>query len=99
MSTHLFTEPTQRWARADAGGEVHLFRVDHAAPDPRLGALHTVDVPLVFGTFGSSEVARHYVADDERTRAVSEQVQRDWGRFVHGEDLGWGAETPTVIGG
>ncbi|MDQ6820060.1 MAG: carboxylesterase family protein [Actinomycetota bacterium] len=43
LTAHLFVEPTQRWARerAAAGGRVHLFRVDHASPDPRLGALHT----------------------------------------------------------
>ena len=36
------------------------------SPDPRLGALHTIDVPLLFGTFATSDVARHYVADDAR---------------------------------
>ena len=101
LSAHLFTEPLQRWARARAasGGAVDLFRIDHTSPDPRLGALHTIDVPLLFGTFASSEVARHYVAADERTRAVSEGMQRDWARFLHGESLGWGAETPHAIGG
>jgi para-nitrobenzyl esterase len=101
MSEHLFIEPTQRWARerAAGGGEVDLFSVHHASPDPRLGALHTVDVPLLFGTFRSSEVARHYVSDDEQTRTVSEAVQRDWRRFIHGESLGWGAKTPHIIGG
>jgi para-nitrobenzyl esterase len=68
---------------------VHLYRLEHASPDPRLGALHTIDVPLLFGTFPDSEVARHYVADDERTRAVSAWMQREWARFIHGEDLGW----------
>ncbi len=101
LSAHLFTEPTQRWARAraEAGGDVDLFRIDHSSPDPRLGALHTVDVPLLFGTASSSEVARHYVADDETTRAVSDQVQRDWRRFLHGESLGWGTAQPHLIGG
>ena len=66
---------------------MHLFRLDHAAPDERLGALHTIDVPLLFGTLRTSEVARHYVADDERTRAVSEWMQREWARFLHGESL------------
>ena len=101
LSAHLFTEPTQRWARerATAGGEVDLFRIDHSSPDPRLGALHTIDVPLLFGTFATSEVARHYVADDEATRAVSELMQRDWRRFLHGDSLGWGAAQPHLIGG
>ena len=68
LTARLFTDPTQQWAhaRAAAGGDVHLFRIDHASPDPRLGALHTIDVPLLFGTFATSDVARHYVDDDER---------------------------------
>ena len=63
LSAELFTEPTLRWARerAAAGGEVHLFRIDHPSVDPRLGALHTIDVPLLFGTFRTSAVARRTV--------------------------------------
>jgi para-nitrobenzyl esterase len=86
VTRELFTAPTQRWARerAAAGGRVHLFRLDHPSPDPRLGALHTIDVPLLFGTFRTSEVGRHYVADDEPTRAVSAAMQRAWAAFLHG---------------
>jgi para-nitrobenzyl esterase len=102
VGNHVFIEPAQQWARerARGGGRVHLFRVDHASPDPRLGALHTIDVPLLFGTAGTSDAARHYVADDERTREVSDWMQREWGRFIHGEELGWGAGgEPYAIGG
>jgi para-nitrobenzyl esterase len=98
LTAHLFHGPSERWARerAAAGGRVHVFRIDHRSPDPRLGALHTIDVPLLFGTTG--EVARHYIADDERTREVSRAMQRDWGRFIHGEELEWGRGEPHVIG-
>jgi para-nitrobenzyl esterase len=101
LTAHLFAEPTQRWARerAEAGGEVHLFRIDHASPDPRLGALHTIDVPLLFGTVATSEVARHYVGDDDTTREVSAWMQAQWGRFVHGERLEWPRDEVFVIGG
>jgi para-nitrobenzyl esterase len=90
VTAQLFRDPTERWARERraAGGRVHLFRIDHGSYDD-LGALHTIDVPLLFGTFRDSEVARHYVADDERTRAVSAAMQRDWGRFLHGHELAW----------
>jgi para-nitrobenzyl esterase len=90
VTRELFTEPTQRWARerAAAGGRVHLFRLDHGSPDPRLGALHTVDVPLLFGTY-ATEVGRHYLADDADTRRVSAWMQRAWGRFIHGQDPSW----------
>jgi para-nitrobenzyl esterase len=91
LGDHLFIAPTRRWAceRAAAGGRVHLFRIDHASPDPRLGALHTIDVPLLFGTFVTSDVARHYVADDEPTREVSAWMQHEWARFFHGAELDW----------
>jgi para-nitrobenzyl esterase len=90
LTAHLFRDPTEQWARArrEAGGCVHLFRIDHSSYED-FGALHTIDVPLLFGTFRDSEVARHYVTDDDPTRAVSEQMQHDWSRFLHGESLDW----------
>jgi para-nitrobenzyl esterase len=98
VTRELFSEPMQRWARerAAAGGRVHLFRLDHGSPDPRLGALHTVDVPLLFGTYGSS-VGRHYLAGDADTRRVSAWMQRQWGRFLHGEDPEWPAGELTTV--
>ncbi len=100
VTERLFTAPTQAWAaaRGEAGGAVHRFRVEHASPDPRLGALHTIDVPLLFGTFATSAVARHFVADDAATRAVSAAMQAAWGRFLHGGEPGWPAEEIAVIG-
>ncbi|HVP01679.1 MAG TPA: carboxylesterase family protein [Solirubrobacteraceae bacterium] len=101
LTDELFAGPTRAWAaaRLAAGGRVHRFRIEHASPRPELGALHTIDVPLLFGTFATSQVARHYVADDERTRAVSAVVQREWGRFLHGEPPTWPADEVHVIGG
>lgn len=98
VTRELFTEPTRRWARAraDAGGQVHVFRLDHGSPDPRLGALHTVDVPLLFGTYGT-EVGSHYLADDAATRRVSAWMQHAWGCFLHGEDPGWPAGELTTV--
>jgi para-nitrobenzyl esterase len=99
VTSRLFRDPTERWARerSAAGGRVHLFRLEHASPDPRLGALHTIDVPLLFGTAALSEVARHYVADDERTREVSRWMQGEWGRFLYGDELDWPADAPRVV--
>lgn len=101
LTARLFTDPTQQWAlgRAAAGGDVHLFRIDHASPDPRLGALHTIDVPLLFGTFATSDVARHYVDDDDATRELSAWMQSQWGSFLHGERLDWTAAETLAIGG
>jgi para-nitrobenzyl esterase len=99
VTAELFAAPTQRWAteRAAAGGRVHTFRLDHPSPDPCLGALHTIDVPLLFGTFATSEVARHYVDDDAPTRAVSAWMQARWARFLHGEDPDWSPGELRVI--
>src|SRR4051794_36455062 len=90
VTRELFTEPTQRWARerAAAGGRVHRFRLDHGSPDPRRGALHPVDAPLLFGPYAGG-VGRHYLADDADTRRVSAWMQREWGRFLRGEDPSW----------
>ena len=87
LTARLFVEPTERWARerAEAGGIVHRFRVEHESPDPRLGALHTIDVPLLFGTFRTSDVARHFVADDPKTRDVSARMQQAWASFLKGD--------------
>lgn len=91
VTAELFTQPTHRWAcqRAAAGGRVHLFRVDHPAPDPRLGALHTINVPLLFGTYRHSATAQHFVADTPRAREISARMQRDWGDFMHGREPSW----------
>jgi para-nitrobenzyl esterase len=88
-----FTAPVARWARerAAAGGRVHHFRVDHRSPLPDLGALHTIDVPLLFGTFRTSATARRFADDTPDTRAVSEQMVERWGAFLHGGDPGWPA--------
>ena len=74
VTAQLFREPTERWARsrAAAGGEVHLFRLDHTSPDPRLGALHTIDVPLLFGTFRTARSRATTSPTTTRTREVSE---------------------------
>src|SRR3954453_5245194 len=98
ITEELFAAPTRRWAhaRAAAGAEVHLFRLAHPSHDPRLGALHTIDVPLLFGTFRTSEVARHYVLDDPRTREVSDDMQAAGGRFLHGVDPGL-ATVPGIV--
>jgi para-nitrobenzyl esterase len=107
ITEEQFRAPAARWAhaRTRAGGDVHLFRVDHSAPDADLGALHTVDVPLLFGTFASGEIARRFVGDDVESRAVSSAMATQWGAFLHGDDVGWpalaagGKSLPTAVFG
>jgi para-nitrobenzyl esterase len=92
ISTDLrYTEPARRWARrrASAGGRVYLYRVDHRGPDPDFGAGHTVDVPLVFGTYATDPVARRLTGGGPASAAASTVISRAWGSFVRGEAPGW----------
>jgi para-nitrobenzyl esterase len=88
-----FAEPIAAWARerAAAGCRVFGYRVEQPARDPRLGATHGVDVPLVFGTFGSDPSARRLVGAAPRTAAAAAAAMRAWGDFVVAGDPGWEA--------
>lgn len=64
-------------ARARARRPVWLYQVDFASrADPRRGAFHCIDVPLVFGTF---DVAGASTGDDAAVRSMSRTIQD---RFV-----------------
>lgn len=64
-------------ARARAGRPVWLYQVDFASrADPRRGAFHCIDVPLVFGTY---DAAGADVGNDAAVRAMSRTIQD---RFV-----------------
>ena len=60
-------------ARARGGGRARppASGIDHASPDPRLGALHTIDVPLLFGTFRQRGRAATTSPTTSATRASS----------------------------
>ncbi|HEY6759826.1 MAG TPA: carboxylesterase family protein, partial [Baekduia sp.] len=89
----LVERPATRWAaqRAQAGGRVHRLRVDHAAPDPDLGALHSVDVPLLFGTYDDGGAGTPMAGDTPRAAEVSAALRGAVGAFARGEDPGWPA--------
>jgi para-nitrobenzyl esterase len=81
----LFAGPIHEWAarRSAAGGEVFRYRIDHRGPDPRLGATHTIDVPLVFGTH-VHEIGARAAGSGPSAQAVSDAMIGAWGAFVHG---------------
>ena len=101
----MIASPSARWAsaRAAAGGRVHRYRVDHAG-DPDLGATHTVDVPLVFGTYDDGGAGTRLAGAGGASAAVSSAMMESWGRFVHEGEPGWpaleaGCDAPVLVFG
>jgi para-nitrobenzyl esterase len=96
----MVARPTAAWAarRAAAGGRVHRLRVDHAGPDPDLGAMHSVDVPLLFGTYGDGGPGTRLAGDTPRAAAVSAAFMKACGAFARGEAPGWDAGEVEVFG-
>jgi para-nitrobenzyl esterase len=88
-----FTGPVTTYAsaRARAGATVHQYRLDHPAAEDDLGAVHSLDVALLFATQPESEVAARLAGTGPKTAAVTAAMTTDWRRFVHGEPLGWAA--------
>ncbi|GAA0437530.1 carboxylesterase/lipase family protein [Streptomyces luteireticuli] len=93
-SDALFRMPSLLLAGANttAGGTSHLFEV---ALDGALGACHSLDVPLAFGTL-DSPTGRQLVGDPPSPGAVaaSRELQQAWIRFVTSGDPGWAPYTP-----
>jgi para-nitrobenzyl esterase len=94
----LFRGPVQEWARrrAAAGAEVLTYSVEHRSPDAALGATHTIDVPLLFGTYGG-EVGRRVAGDGEPSRSVSQAMMAAWREFLHGRTP-WDPDQVYVFG-
>jgi para-nitrobenzyl esterase len=86
-----FTEPVERYSRARArgDGEVHRYRLDQPAAEDDLGAVHTLDVPLLFGSWREGGVAARLAGTGSQTAAVTRAMNGDWRRFVHGQTLDW----------
>ncbi len=99
--------PLARWAqqRADAVGDqsrVYRYRLDHSGAEPPLGATHTAEVPLLFGTYrdgGPGERLGGHAGETE-TAVVAAALTGVWTRFIHDGSTGWnelGAD-PEAIG-
>ncbi|MFL4492560.1 carboxylesterase/lipase family protein [Streptomyces sp. VTCC 41912] len=98
-SDALFRMPSLRLAQANhaAGGTSFLFALHLAAPASGgvLGACHSLDVPLAFGTL-DSPVGRHLFGDrpTPEVMAVSRELRQGWVRFATTGDPGWPAHRP-----
>ncbi|MGW2342328.1 carboxylesterase/lipase family protein [Streptomyces sp. NPDC001661] len=98
-SDALFRVPSQQLAEANAaaGGTSYLFELSWTAPalGGALGACHSLDIPLAFGTL-DSPVGRQLIGDEPtaEARAVSRAFREAWVRFVTTGDAGWAAHRP-----
>ncbi|MEU2132079.1 carboxylesterase family protein [Streptomyces sp. NPDC018352] len=98
-SDALFRMPSLQLAQANqaAGGTSFLFELQLAAPASGgvLGACHSLDVPLAFGTL-DSPAGRYLFGDRPTTEvsAVSRELRRAWVRFATTGDPGWPAHRP-----
>lgn len=83
-------------ARADAGAPAWVYQVDFTSrTDPRRGAFHTMDIPLVFGTLGA-EGSQTGTATD--ARAVSAAMQDRFVAFAAHGDPNHGSADPAGTG-
>ncbi len=97
-------DPVARWASSRAAavatdrGRVYRYRVDHPGAGPILGATHTVDVPLLFGTWRDGGAGQRLGGQAPDAAEVGRELQLAWARFVHGEAPGWDAVVPGAQG-
>ncbi|WEB44953.1 carboxylesterase family protein [Streptomyces yunnanensis] len=98
-SDALFRMPSLHLAEANvaAGGTSFLFELELAAPGlgGALGACHSLDVPLAFGTL-DSPVGGQLLGEPPSAEAVavSRELQQAWIRFATTGDPGWAAYRP-----
>lgn len=100
-SDALFRMPTI-WlalAHSAAGGRTHLYEFAWHSPawGDVLGAVHTIDLPVTFGTphspMGSFLLGRSAPAESFR---LSAQLRTSWTSFATSGDPGWPRFTPTT---
>ncbi|WP_276141991.1 carboxylesterase/lipase family protein [Sciscionella marina] len=99
FSDALFRMPSVHLAEANAkaGGASFLFELSLAAPGLGgvLGACHSLDVPLAFGTLDSPTGSQVFgAAPGPGVRRVSRELRQAWVRFVTDGDPGWPAYHP-----
>jgi para-nitrobenzyl esterase len=90
----MVAQPLAGWAAARAQGvdgrsRVYRYRVDHPGAGPELGATHTVETPLFFGTWGDGGPGQRLAGQAPGSGAVAEQLRTDWACFIHDGDPGW----------
>ena len=88
----MFASPIESYARARAraqAGRVFLYRFDHPGAGAALGATHTAEVPLLFGTWNDGAAGQRLGGQAPGAAAVATEMVRAWSSFIHGDSPGW----------
>ncbi|MEU3980511.1 carboxylesterase family protein [Streptomyces sp. NPDC026672] len=94
LTDALFDRPADDWATAAAARGAPVWRSRYGRParkwDGRLGATHTLDVPVLFGNHRAGELASLFDGDAS-IDDVSRDLQRSLRLFLHTgvPDAGW----------
>ena len=100
----IVAEPVAAWAaaRAAAGGRVHRYRLDHPGAGPDLGATHTSEVPLLFGTWDDGDAGGRLGGQADGAAEVAGPLVAAWSAFIHGREPPWrpvhASKGPTELG-
>lgn len=87
----IVAEPVARWAsvRASSGARVHRYRIEHPGAGPRLRATHTVEVPLLFGTWRDGGPGERLGGQAAGTEEVALALVDTWSGFINGASPPW----------
>ncbi|MCS5716311.1 carboxylesterase family protein [Herbiconiux sp. CPCC 205716] len=83
----VYGRPAAVFARrhARAGGVAHRYVISWAAPGNPYGACHTIDLPLLFGSWDTwSRAALVAGATPASLATAGRAVRQAWGNFAHG---------------
>jgi len=69
-------------AVAEAGGRVYRYRVDHPGAGSVLGATHTADVPLLFGTWNDGGPGERLGGPQDKAADHGQLNKQEWG-LIH----------------
>lgn len=88
-SDSLFRMPTLHLAQAHAAGGGRTFLYELQYPAGTVGACHSLDVPLVFGT--NRELGQFLLGDQPSPSAVAlgDLMRQEWTAFAVDGDPGW----------
>lgn len=88
----MVAEPLAQWSQQRAAtGRVFRYRVDHPGAGPRLRATHTVEVPLLFGTWSDGGAGERLGGQAPGAEVVARAIRSAWGGFIHDGNPGWTA--------